>query len=101
MSPLPLLIKVKKYGYVFYNCKLTAEPEATKVYLSRPWRPYAQAVFIRCELGKHILPLAGTTGARRKTRKLSFMPNMKVGAKGAHPKARAAFSPTIEESERI
>ena len=36
MSPLPLLIKEKKYGYVFYDCKLTAEPEATKVYLSVP-----------------------------------------------------------------
>lgn len=53
----PSTDKGKKYGYVFYDCKLTAEPEATKVYLSRPWRPYAQAVFIRCELGKHILPV--------------------------------------------
>lgn len=46
----------KKYGYVFYDCRLTADPDVAKVYLSRPWRPYAQAVFIRCELGKHILP---------------------------------------------
>ena len=41
----PSTDKGKKYVYVFYDCKLTAEPEATKVYLSRPWRPYAQAVF--------------------------------------------------------
>ena len=43
-------------GYVFKNCKLTAEPEVDKVYLGRPWRPYAATVFLNCELGKHICP---------------------------------------------
>ena len=27
-------------GFVFKNCKLTADPEVKKVYLGRPWRPY-------------------------------------------------------------
>ena len=71
----------KKYGYVFYDCRLTADPDVAKVYLSRPWRPYAQAVFIRCELGKHILPEAGTTGGRKKRRKPYFMPNTIVVAR--------------------
>ena len=45
---LPLLSADQaKYGYVFIGCKLTAVAEAQKVYLSRPWRPYAQAVFIQ------------------------------------------------------
>ncbi|WP_374047125.1 pectinesterase family protein [uncultured Bacteroides sp.] len=43
-------------GYVFKNCKLTAAPGVDKVYLGRPWRPYAATVFIGCELGKHICP---------------------------------------------
>ncbi|WP_291529362.1 pectinesterase family protein [Bacteroides sp. UBA939] len=43
-------------GYVFKNCKLTAEPGVDKVYLGRPWRPYAATVFINCEMGKHIRP---------------------------------------------
>lgn len=43
-------------GYVFKNCKLTAAPGVNKVYLGRPWRPYAATVFINCELGKHICP---------------------------------------------
>lgn len=41
-------------GYVFKNCKLTAAPGVDKVYLGRPWRPYASTVFLNCELGKHI-----------------------------------------------
>lgn len=44
----------QKYGYVFLDCKLTASAEATKVYLGRPWRPYAKTVFIRTDMGKHI-----------------------------------------------
>ena len=52
----PATDKGKKYGYVFWNCRLTAAPEAKSVYLSRPWRPYAQVVYIKCQLGKHILP---------------------------------------------
>ena len=34
------------YGYVFELCEITAEPDVTKVYLGRPWRNYAQTVFI-------------------------------------------------------
>lgn len=43
-------------GYVFHRCRLTAAPGVDKVYLGRPWRPFAHTVFIRCEMGKHILP---------------------------------------------
>jgi len=46
----------KPFGYVFMNCKITAAPEAKKVYLGRPWRDYAKTVFIGCELGAHIVP---------------------------------------------
>ncbi len=42
------------FGYVFKNCKLTADPGVENVYLGRPWRKYAQTVFISCDLGKHI-----------------------------------------------
>lgn len=44
------------YGYVFVNCKLIADPDVSKVFLGRPWRPYARTVFIRCDLGAHIVP---------------------------------------------
>ena len=44
------------YGYVFKNCKLTADPGIDKCYLGRPWGAYAKTVFFDCELGAHILP---------------------------------------------
>ncbi|MGJ1196152.1 pectinesterase family protein [Sphingobacterium spiritivorum] len=43
------------FGFIFQDCKLITKDKAvTKVYLGRPWRPYAKTVFIRCELGEHI-----------------------------------------------
>lgn len=46
----------KQYGFVFLDCKLTAKEGISKVYLGRPWRPYAKTVFINTEMGKHIVP---------------------------------------------
>ena len=46
----------QKYGYVFKDCTLTADPGIDKCYLGRPWGAYAKTVFIGCRLGSHILP---------------------------------------------
>ena len=92
----PSTDKGKKYGYVFYDCKLTAEPEATKVYLSRPWRPYAQAVFIRCELGKHIFPIGWNNWGKKENEKTVFYAEYESRGEGAHPKARAGFSQQLK-----
>ena len=43
------------FGYVFYNCNLTAE-ENLAVYLGRPWRSYGSTAFIKCNMEKHIQP---------------------------------------------
>lgn len=45
------------YGFVFESCFLTAkDKQVNKVYLGRPWRPYAKTVFLRSEMGAHITP---------------------------------------------
>lgn len=43
------------FGYVFNKCRLIHDDKTDKVYLGRPWRPFAKTVFIDCELGDHIL----------------------------------------------
>lgn len=48
--------KNNQYGYVFFDCTLTAKENIDKVYLGRPWRPYAKTVFINTEMDNHILP---------------------------------------------
>lgn len=44
----------KYFGYVFLDCKTTADPTVTKLFLGRPWRAHAKTAFIRCELPKQI-----------------------------------------------
>ena len=44
------------FGYVFSHCKITAEPGVKKVYLGRPWRPFASVTFLNTEMSDAILP---------------------------------------------
>ena len=44
------------YGYVFNRCRLIADEGVDKVFLGRPWRPYAYTLFMNCEMGRHIRP---------------------------------------------
>lgn len=92
----PSTDKGRKHGYVFIDCRLTAEPGVEKVYLSRPWRPYAQAVFIRCELGRHILPEGWHNWNKKDAEKTVFYAEYESRGEGANPKARAKFSSQLK-----
>lgn len=48
--------KEKEFGYVFNNCRLTGDTSLRNVSLGRPWRPYAQVVYMNCYIGEHIKP---------------------------------------------
>ena len=82
----------RKHGYVFYDCRLTADAGVDNVYLSRPWRPYAQAVFIRCDLGKHIIPAGWNNWGNKENEKTVFYAEYESKGPGANPGARASFS---------
>lgn len=88
------------YGYVFYDCKMTAADEATSVCLSRPWRPYAQCVFIRCELGKHIAPAGWNNWGNKANEETVTYAEYKSKGEGANPKARAAFGKQLKDISR-
>lgn len=44
------------YGFVFMDCKLTADSNINKVSLGRPWSPTASVTYLNCRMDKHILP---------------------------------------------
>ena len=83
-----------KYGYVFYDCKLTADEgvEDGSVYLSRPWRPYAQAVFIRCQMGRHIKPEGWNNWGKTSNEQTAYYAEYKSNGTGANPDKRAKWS---------
>ncbi len=92
----PSTDKGQSYGYVFYDCKMTAADEATSVYLSRPWRPYAQAVFIRCELGKHIEPAGWNNWGNKENESTVLYAEYQSTGEGANPKARASYGKQLD-----
>ncbi|MBQ2436351.1 MAG: pectin esterase [Bacteroidaceae bacterium] len=81
------------YGYVFVDCRLTASDGVEKVYLGRPWRPYGKSVFIRCEMGAHILPVGWHNWKKPESEKTCFFAEYKsTGPGAASKKVRVAFS---------
>lgn len=88
----PSTLEDQEYGYVFYNCRLTAEDGVDKVYLSRPWRPHAKAVFICCDLGSHIHPDGWHNWNKEDAEKTVFYAEYQSKGPGADPESRVRFS---------
>lgn len=91
------------FGFVFRDCKLIADESATKVYLGRPWRPYAKTVFINCELGSHIRaegwdPWSGDKMFPDKE-KTAFYAEYKNFGPGADVSKRVAWSKQLTKKE--
>jgi pectinesterase len=91
--------KDTSYGYVFKNCKLTADENVTKVYLGRPWRPFAKTVYINCEMGKHILPEGWHNWSKREAETGSFYAEYKCTGEGFQPKNRVSWSHQLNDLE--
>lgn len=87
------------YGLVFRRCRLTAAPEARKVYLGRPWRPHARTVFIDCELGAHIRPEGWDNWRSPDNEKTAFYAEYHSTGPGATPTGRVAWSHQLTAKE--
>lgn len=91
--------KEAKYGYIFKHSKLTAEPGVDKVYLGRPWRPYAYTLFIECELGKHIVPAGWHNWGKQSNEETARYMEYKNTGEGANVSERVAWSKQLTKKE--
>ncbi len=87
------------YGYVFKDCRLTADPEVDKVYLGRPWRPYAATIFMNCEMGDHIVAEGWHNWGNVENEKTARYAEYNSTGPGANPKARVGWSSQITRKE--
>ncbi|RZL43166.1 MAG: pectin esterase [Pedobacter sp.] len=92
-------IRDKSYGFVFFNCKLTAEESAQKVYLGRPWRANAKTVFINTEMGKHILPEGWHVWNNNENHKTTFYAEYGSTGPGFVKDARVDWSRQLTKKE--
>ena len=89
----------QEYGYVFNKCKLTAEPGIDKVYLGRPWRPYAATLFMNCEMGSHIRPEGWHNWGKHSNEQTARYSEYNNHGSGAATKARVAWSRQLTKKE--
>jgi pectinesterase len=87
------------YGYVFKNCKLTADANVDKVFLGRPWRSFAKTVFLNCELGKHIEANGWDNWSNVANEKTAFYAEYKNTGEGANPNVRVNWSHQLTDNE--
>lgn len=89
----------QKYGYIFYKCRLTADKDVDKVYLGRPWRPFAATIFMDCELGKHIRPEGWHNWNNAKNEETARYAEYGNKGEGASTKNRVKWSKQLSKKE--
>lgn len=87
------------FGFVFKNCKLTANPQAIAVYLGRPWRIYAKTAYINCDMGKHIRAEGWENWSKADAEKKSFYAEYNCKGEGSQPTKRVSWSHQLTEKE--
>lgn len=88
-----------EYGYVFNCCKIVAAEGVSKVYLGRPWRPYAHTLFMNCQLGKHILPVGWHNWSNTQNETTARYCEYDNHGEGAATKERAAWTRQLTRKE--
>ena len=88
-----------EYGYVFNRCRLIADEGVTKVYLGRPWRPYAYTLFMNCTLGSHIVPAGWENWRNPDNEKTARYAEYNNSGDGANTKQRVSWSRQLTKKE--
>lgn len=84
------------YGFVFDRCTITVAPTAKRVYLGRPWRPYAAVAYLNCSLGKGIAPAGWDNWRNPENEKTVRYTEFQNAGEGASPDKRVGWSRQLD-----
>lgn len=87
------------FGFVFFDCRLTADSGVNKVSLGRPWSPTASVTYIRCSMDAHILPEGWNNWKNPNNEATARFAEFKSTGAGANPAARVKWSRQLDEEE--
>ena len=87
------------YGFVFFNCKLTADSGINKVSLGRPWSPTAHVTYINCWMDKHIIPEGWNNWKNPANEATARFAEYNSTGPGANASARAKWSKQLTGEE--
>jgi len=88
-----------KYGYIFNNCKVTMEKNVSKVYLGRPWRPYAMTLWMNTQLPEVIAPEGWNNWGKESNELTARYMEYQNKGKGADTSKRVSWSKILSDEE--
>ncbi len=91
--------KNRKFGFVFLNCKLSANENVKQAYLGRPWRDYARVAFINCEVGGHIHSDGWKNWDKTERDKTAFYAEFGNTGEGSKTSQRVKWAKLMNKSE--
>lgn len=91
----------QKYGYVFDHCTITGNCPKGTVMLSRPWREYAQAVFLNCDISDQVNPAGYDDWKKPLSHTASFYGEYNCTGAGADMSSRLDFIHRLTDDEAL
>lgn len=89
----------QRAGFLFVDCRLTADEGVTKCYLGRPWRDHAQTLFADCTLGAHIRPEGWHDWGKPHARRTVRYGELRSSGPGAGDARRVKWARRIDDRE--
>jgi len=88
----------QQFGFVFSHCKITGQPSA-KTFLGRPWRPYANTIFLNTEMSDVIRPEGWNNWNQPEREKTARYAEFGSTGAGAKPNERVKWAKQLTEAE--
>ncbi|MDT0649522.1 pectinesterase family protein [Autumnicola edwardsiae] len=89
-----------EFGFVFIDCKITGDAAKDSFYLGRPWRIYAQTVFINTRMPALIKPEGWHNWSKTEAEKTGFYAEYNSSGPGASGE-RASWAKKLSKEEAL
>jgi len=87
------------FGFVFNNCRLTADSNVNKVSLGRPWSPTASVTYLNCFIDKHIIPEGWSNWKNPANEATARFAEYKCTGPGANTSSRYLWTKQLSDKE--
>ena len=88
-----------EFGFVFNQCKLTADENISQVFLGRPWRIYAKSVFMNSNFGNHITEKRWDNWNKTEAESTAFFAEYNNSGKSSEVKNRVSWSKQLSKRQ--
>jgi pectinesterase len=86
-------------GFVFDRCRLTGKSPSIRVFLGRPWRPYARVIYLHCRMDGHIVPAGWDPWGSTLNEKTAVFAEFESEGDGAGAGQRVGWARRISREE--